>query len=397
MSDENTRDEINGKTVFVNLNASRLKLPVSISRKVRDTFVDMYPTIRKLYAEAPLHSYILVCGGSQHESEYFNFSRFQYNEIIPLKRGDFADRIVGRHTQCHVRLALPLSISLRHLLIRLHLRPRTGEPVFKVLDLATPGGFFTAEGVPTFGLSGIGNGAFHLDGHSFFLLYREDSSLPEHPDQAWARIFSSGEMREDTLHPVLAPQENPFLPEQIKPRLAPVLVDDARSSGNTFFGRSSVWVIHGPEHLDSGSMVDRSPRFGVLEEDEEYDDAEDAVQDNAGLACRQGKRLLLLLQDKTRFIDVRIAVMAKQIQRGILIGRYERCNLGPTHFHFSYDVSRVHLLLLEDEGRYFAIDTASSCGTTCDGKPFTTMELTQTTRMVLADSLSVTWKFVDIE
>jgi len=53
------------------------------------------------------------------------------------------------------------------------------------------------------------------------------------------------------------------------------------------------------------------------------------------------------------------------LERGLLIGRYDRCGLTPTEDN---RLSRVHLLLLSLDGDTYAIDTASTSGVRCQGR-----------------------------
>jgi hypothetical protein len=83
------------------------------------------------------------------------------------------------------------------------------------------------------------------------------------------------------------------------------------------------------------------------------------------------------------------AVWSDQLERGILIGRDDRCSTG------SFDegnLSRVHLVLLSVDDEVWAIDTASTNGTReKDGPAFRQLRLTGEKDLVLADSLALRW------
>lgn len=369
MSEDFTRDEINEKTVIIHRPDAGKYGALPVPERMKAAFLDAFRAIRQSYEDAPRSSYVLFVVGEHGQTIY--------REFLPLQGERFVDRIAGRHLQCTVRLPGPPSVSLRHLLLRFHLQPGRGQdPVFKVLDLATPSGFITVDGQQTFGMSGIGHGAFYLDGNHFFLLFRDRMQFPQNPLEAWKAILpvDAPELIPDALRV----QNAPFSEKQIKPRLAPLQNDSVQknedsSRGKTFFGKSSIWIIGGPQYLPAAAGLGEEPSH---------------PQGGGG----GGRRLMLLVQSADRTIDVRIAVQAEQLRRGILVGRYDRCNLGPAHFQFAHDISRVHLLLIEDEGHFFAIDTDSTGGTRVDGEPISTLELDGITRLQLAGSLSITWK-----
>jgi FHA domain len=83
------------------------------------------------------------------------------------------------------------------------------------------------------------------------------------------------------------------------------------------------------------------------------------------------------------------AVWSDQLERGILVGRDDRCSHGGTE---EGNLSRVHLVLLSVDDEVWAIDTASTNGTRAlAGLPFRQLLLTGETQLVLADALSLRW------
>jgi hypothetical protein len=83
------------------------------------------------------------------------------------------------------------------------------------------------------------------------------------------------------------------------------------------------------------------------------------------------------------------AVWSDQLERGILVGRDDRCSHGGLE---EGNLSRVHLVLLSVDDEVWAIDTASTNGTRIvDGAPFRQLLLTGDTQLVLADALSLRW------
>ena len=83
------------------------------------------------------------------------------------------------------------------------------------------------------------------------------------------------------------------------------------------------------------------------------------------------------------------AVWSDQLERGILVGRDDRCATGGFD---EGNLSRVHLVLLSVDDEVWAIDTASTNGTReKDGQSFRQLLLSGEKDLVLADSLSLRW------
>ncbi len=83
------------------------------------------------------------------------------------------------------------------------------------------------------------------------------------------------------------------------------------------------------------------------------------------------------------------AVWSDQLQRGILLGRDDRCSHGGVE---EGNLSRVHLVLLSVDDEVWAIDTASTNGTRVyNGPPFRQLLLTGETQLLLADALALRW------
>jgi len=83
------------------------------------------------------------------------------------------------------------------------------------------------------------------------------------------------------------------------------------------------------------------------------------------------------------------AVWSDQLERGILLGRDDRCSHGGVD---EGNLSRVHLVLLSVDDEVWAIDTASTNGSrVLQGAPFRQLRLSGETHLVLADALSLRW------
>lgn len=87
----------------------------------------------------------------------------------------------------------------------------------------------------------------------------------------------------------------------------------------------------------------------------------------------------------------RRAVGDAALARGILIGRYSRCDLGAIPDDTSSELSRVHVLLVKDGDDMLAIDTASTNGTTIGGRMKRIAKLEDGDVVELANDLQVVW------
>jgi hypothetical protein len=81
-----------------------------------------------------------------------------------------------------------------------------------------------------------------------------------------------------------------------------------------------------------------------------------------------------------------------QLQRGVLVGRYDRCDVGPRARVAAGSVSRVHLLLLAEGADVVAIDTASQNCSRCDGQAFATTVLPASASIRLGGSVCLRWQ-----
>jgi hypothetical protein len=83
------------------------------------------------------------------------------------------------------------------------------------------------------------------------------------------------------------------------------------------------------------------------------------------------------------------AVWSDQLERGILLGRDDRCSHGGAD---EGSLSRVHLVLLSVDDEVWAIDTASTNGTrSLHSSPFRQLLLVGETQLILADALALRW------
>jgi hypothetical protein len=87
-----------------------------------------------------------------------------------------------------------------------------------------------------------------------------------------------------------------------------------------------------------------------------------------------------------------VPVCRAELERGVLVGRYDRCDLMASTTWVSQEISRVHLLLLADGADVLAIDTGSTNGCTMEGMAFDVRRLGECADMTLASTLAVRWR-----
>lgn len=237
---------------------------------------------------------------------------------VPLA-GDAEFAVLGRHSQCDLRLGSDDRVSLRHVVVGA--RRRDNELRVRVLDLGTGGGVATEDGQRCEGLAADGAAFVTVGRYHLFLL--PTGALAPLPwgataAEAWAGIPERIYVDRRTSRARGADGPRVRLGEK----------RDCRSIATQ--------IIDPPTALRERRPLPgaRGPRIGAL-------------------ALRSGQA--------AEAYDVHQTDLA----RGLLIGRYDRCAFGADDER----LSRVHLLLLQDGpgGDVWAVDTASSNGTALPG------------------------------
>lgn len=228
--------------------------------------------------------------------------------------------IVGRHSQADVLLDDP-RISLRHLAILVP-PPTRWEPHalgFEILDLRTPHAFHDERGRPLEALRAEGPALVSVPPFALYALPTGDpSDWPELATDAWA-----------------------MLPER-------VFLDERRAEPDRF-RRGAHRARPRAEGSIRESHITLLPALAAPA-DRLVDDDEQPAGHLHVLTPRGSRRL---------------AVGPRALSRGILLGRYERCDVSEL---FEDTVSRAHLLVKEVGGHVVGIDTASTCGTYVQGR-----------------------------
>jgi hypothetical protein len=247
--------------------------------------------------------------------------------------------VVGRHSACDLRLGGDDSISLRHLVISV--QRQANELRVRLLDLGTDAGFVTEDGQRCSGLGAdgaafVGLGSYHL----FVLPTGALAPLPwgGTAADAWAAI-----------------------PERV--------YVDRRSAG-----------AHAGRPPDMGH---RGPRDGRSIATQLLDPPTALRQRKLAPGARGPKVGTLTLGVGTAVESY--DVHAADLVRGLLIGRYERCAFGAVDER----LSRVHLLIVRDGDNCWAVDTASSNGTTAGEQRIRQSQLGPDLR--LARAMTLAW------
>jgi catechol 2,3-dioxygenase-like lactoylglutathione lyase family enzyme len=225
--------------------------------------------------------------------------------------------VIGRHSRADLILEDP-GMSLRHLLVVVP-PPSSPDPHavgFEVRDLRTSRAFFDEEGRHLEGLVADGPAFVSCGVHAlFFLQTGAPADWPEDPSEAWAGLPERVHLRDRAAEP-----------EWWRRRARGASPEPARDREI----RSQVTVIPGP--VDPGA--------GLLEEGE-------TPRGELEVSSMRGR--------------MRAPVGPLALARGILLGRYRRCDA--SDLLDDVRISRAHLLVVEIGGRILALDTASTSGT----------------------------------
>ncbi len=262
---------------------------------------------------------------------------------IPLgEEPEFA--VIGRHDRCDVSLGRDPGLSLRHALIGV--RAQGGEMRVRLLDLQSGGGFFTEENRRCEALAADGPMFVRAGGYHLFLL-PTGGLWPivwgSDPADTWNTI------PERIYRDHRVPARRPPTPAREPPTPAP--------GGSV--RRSVITRIVQPPGLLRPYRPPVGARGGLVAE----------LELSTADACD------------------RFAVHEGELERGLLVGRYDRCQLGSR----DDKMSRVHLLLIRDGDDVWAVDTASTNGTTARGQAVRRVKMQADTVLVLAEGLAMRW------
>jgi hypothetical protein len=257
---------------------------------------------------------------------------------IPLsQRPEFA--IAGRHEQCDLRLEDDESVSLRHIAIAAA-RQGLDEIRIRVVDLQSGSGLRTEDGSTCEAL--IAEGPLFVYVGKYQLFFLPTGSLAATP---WGKT---------ALETWGGFPERVYLDRRIPAR---------PWSGLHRIGADSrdrtivTHVVAPPEPLSRRRLPgDAGARIATLQ-----------------LVSAEGKSVF--------------PIHSGDVARGILIGRYERCDLGVP----DATLSRVHVLILEHDGGVWAVDTASTLGIHQGQERARQLRLGEATTFNLTKAIRLDW------
>jgi hypothetical protein len=237
-----------------------------------------------------------------------------------LRRDGLAHLVVGRHPQAQLCLPLDQSVALRHLLLHL-VRGEGSRVAVEVRDLCTGQGFTVAGHGQLCGARTEGPLVLRVGGNVVFVLPKATwpEGWPTQAAEAW-RTLPRSELHE---------------PEAMRPAPggARMVMPARRATGEHEVSR----VFSLPQ-LSRLARALKSPKAGPLV---------GVLTVYAGGGAE--------VHSLTR----------EELERGVLLGRYERCLVGQ-ELGDIISWSRVHALLVREGDRLFIYDTASTAGTVID-------------------------------
>jgi hypothetical protein len=257
---------------------------------------------------------------------------------VPLG-GESEFVVVGRHDRCDLSLHRDPTLSLRHAVIGAC--AAGGEMRLRFLDLHSGLGFHTEDGQRCEALSAHGAMFVRMGSYHLFLL--PTGSLAPLP---W------GSSAEETWKMIPDRIYRDFRVAPRHPEMAALRADPSRPQ--SIITR----IIDPPGMLRPlrPALGDRGPRVARIE-----------------LASQSGQE--------------RFSLHEAELERGLLVGRYERCQLGAS----DDKMSRVHLLIIRDGGQTWAIDTASTNGTRVIGESMRRIALREGTVLELGKHITLRW------
>lgn len=253
---------------------------------------------------------------------------------IAAKPGAINCGVIGRHGQCDLFLDGDGALSLRHLVVLVEPAVDWGGPGgadvrYRLIDLRTGTAFLDEGGRLLEAATALGP-AFITVGRYLLLCF------PTGGDE-WPR---------DTTAALAALPERIYIDERdAEPdrwRRRAINSEFAEGTGVEEVPvraahASVITAVRGPARARIDARAEHEPRHGVLE-----------------LSSRLGRDV----------IDVGVDAL----HRGLLLGRYRRCDTAGAQALALERVSRVHVLMIEIGGRTWMIDAASTNGISVDGR-----------------------------
>ena len=246
---------------------------------------------------------------------------------LAARAGQGRAGVLGRHGEAELFLGEDPTVALRHLLFAVEppsLRDAIrGEVRYRVLDLHTGSPPRDEAGRAVSSLTAEGPVLLACQRYAVMALVTGDpTDWPDSADDAWAclpeRVF---------VEESLAPMASGSAPRRLPVRAIASAGRRSESGRRTTLVRTHA----GPSHIAAPPPAADEQATGQL-------------------VVASGARALV------------IPAGPETLRRGLLIGRYERCQAGGPALIQSDRISRVHLIVIELAGTLHAIDLASTNG-----------------------------------
>ncbi len=248
-------------------------------------------------------------------------SRMVGSLCIAAKVGAANSAIIGRHSMADLYLDGDASLSLRHLAVIVSpLSDQAREVRFRLIDLRTRAAFRDEHGRCYGSLVAEGAIFVRCGSYALFFLITGEGDWPAGAEDGWACIPERVYLEEDEAEPDrwLRKRRAKTAPPVAKPAAHPSI--------------THVQTARGPIRARADLLTDGEEALGLVR-----------ISSDAGMQS--------------------VVIGARAAQRGVLLGRYERCDVDGSQVLVDENISRVHLLIILVEGRLHALDTASTNGT----------------------------------
>jgi hypothetical protein len=308
----------------------------------RQLFHDHYPALRGLLdgREAPGLAMLLASPRGVEASGW-----------VPAGDAAVNPLILGRHSSADLLLPADLRVSLRQLALVVHRRRGSGAVPFRVLDLRTSLAFTDENASRLEALEASGPVFLWCGSLGLFLFPTGGGSAawPRGASEAWSSI----------------PERRFVAATPVSSRRGPAPGHECRR----------VAAAAADPDLGSTTLVNTfaGPAFPSFEPDES-----DAPHGELLVASASGR------------VALRLGGLA--LSRGVLLGRYDRCDTAGLPILIDPALSRVHLLVLEIDGGLYGIDTASKNGSWVGEGRVQVAPLRPGLRVSLAGKATVEWR-----
>lgn len=225
--------------------------------------------------------------------------------------------VVGRHGSCDVVLDDERLVSLRHVLVRASALD-DGFPVLSVLDLQTTAGFELSDASKQRSIAATGPVVFRIGTHTFV-------ALP-----------SFGTL--STRLPVPLVERGEIASHRVAPPLGHLAAEALAS-------RALSRVTSLPHSVELSAFPSNVPLTPQARTGEGYEAVLEAHGSRAG-----------------------VRLSRRDLEHGVLIGRADKCVDEGLRSVLGDTISRVHVLLVREEGACHLYDVASLVGTYADGR-----------------------------